>query len=434
MRFTTPNFLRILTAAYEAPHTPSLYLSITDRNDQLTFMPPEDHATPTQNPSPGVAVGEKNGASPNHVAGGAGVQSAFSNVLYGSLSAECVVRRASKVLEVLGTLNGDGGLARPAGVDLVENIHARLLEWSRGEHGRSVPSARTCAPVRVDTSEQARREFFGLGVGDRVLSTEGEATVLGATRHSLWVAVDSTSLSSACSLSFRRGPRVWGSEGPDMRQEDTSRGNRGHNISAAAATATSSPSLQRIVGRRGSKVTPWSRSTVRRIIGRPEDYVVSRHPTSADSVDHPDAVSSKEDLGSTGQHDSAGTAASVVVDHLSKDEVQNMMSRWTPTMDETLGHHLTDLAYSVAVANPLDLPFNALKKLPPSTDMFPSESPLAPANVWARATLLLYVNDLVLPLLPLLDTSSDGRGPLSALVRKCRHLLLKQTKLSLLDK
>lgn len=380
-------------------------------------------------------MSEKNRASPTRVAGGADVQSAFSNVLYGALSAECIVRRASKVLEVLGALNTDGGLNSPAGVDLVESIHARLLEWSRGEHGRLVPSARTCAPVRVDTSEQARREFFGLGVGDRVLSAEGEATVLGSTRHSLWVAVDPTSLSSACSLGFRRGPRVWGSELPDMTQDDTSCGNRGHNISPpAAAIANSNSSHQRITGRRGNKVTSWSRSTVRGIIGRPEDYVVSRHPTSAGQVELPSAATSNDNLDGNGQHEAKGEATSVVVDHLLKDELQIMMSRWTQTMDETLGRHLTNLAHSVAVASPLDLPFNALEKLLPSTDMFPSESPIAPIDVWARATLLLYVNDLVLPLLPLIDTSSDGRGPLSASVHKCRHLLFKHTKLSLLDK
>ncbi|CAN0000230.1 unnamed protein product [Ectocarpus sp. 13 AM-2016] len=86
------------------------------------------------------------------------------------------------------------------------------------------------------------------------------------------------------------------------------------------------------------------------------------------------------------------------------------------------------------VATPLDLPFNVLEKLPLSTEMFPGTDPVAPAEIWARTALLLYVNDLVLPLLPLISTTQGGRGPLGTLIHKFRHLIFKTTKLELLDK
>lgn len=371
-------------------------------------MPPADHAAPTPMPSPDVNVGEKSGVGAARVGG----------VLYGTFSAECVVRRASKVLEVLGALNGDSGLASPAGVELVDAVRSRLLRWSQGEHEKSVPSARTCAPVRVDTSDQARRDLFGLGAGDRVLSAEGEATVLGATRHSLWVTVEATSSPSASSPGFHRGPRAWGSEVADMQQEDESRGNSGHDSPSSSHRSHS--------GARGSKIAAWSRCTVRQIIGRPEEYVVSRHTTRTDSA---------EQLGAAMNEDIRdSTVAASVVNLLGPDEIRNMLSRWTPSMDEALGRHISSLADSMAVASPLDLPFNALEQLPSSKDMLLRAPSVAPAEVRARATLLLYVNDLVLPLLPLIDTAYGKRGPLGALVHKFRYLLFRQAKLLLLNK
>ena len=376
------------------------------RSDQLTFIPPEDHAAPTPMPSPDVDVGGKSGVGAALVGG----------ILYGTFSAECVVRRASKVLEVLGALSDDNGLATPAGAELVDAVRSRLFGWSRGEHGKSVPSARMCAPVRVDTSDQARRDLFGLGAGDRVLSAEGEATVLGATRHSLWVTVEATSSSSASSPSLYRGPRAWGSEVADMRQEHESRCTSGHNSPGSSHRSRS----------RGIKIASWSRGTVRQIIGRPEEYVVSRQTTQTDSVEEFDAADTSEHV-----RDSATVGDSAV--DLGPDEVQTILSRWTASMDEALGRHLSSLADSVAVASPLDLPFNALEQLPSPKEMFPRATSVAPAEVRARATLLLYVNDLVLPLLPLVDTAVANRGPLGDLVHKFRHLLFRQGKVLLLD-
>lgn len=151
------------------------------RGDQLTLVPPDDHATCVLGP-PSVAYGdEKRGGTPPRVGSNVDITKTSSNALYGTFSAECVVRRASKALEVLGILIEDCGIESPAGIHLVKDIKAYLLRWSKGEHGRLLSSA-NALPVRLDTSQQVRQDFCGLGIGDRVMSAEGEATVLGATR------------------------------------------------------------------------------------------------------------------------------------------------------------------------------------------------------------------------------------------------------------
>lgn len=404
------------------------------RTDQLTFIPQGEDSAPSHLLSSSGGVDEKNGKNPRRVGGRLEARNTSCSIIYGAFSAECVVRRAAKAVEVLGVLHDHVRFANsPARAELAENICSRLREWSRGEHGRSVPSARSCAPVRLDTSEQARRDLFGLGVGDRVLSAEGEAVVLGATKHSLWVEVEPTSSSSANSSGFSRGSRAWDPERGESGQEDASQENRGHNASSAETTAMSSPRHRRIVGRRGSRIMSWSRCTVRQIFNNPEDYVVSRHETPLVSEERLTIAKDVGDRDDGGQDEVDGVAASTI-DHLRADEVRNMLSRWTRAMDEQLEHHLTKLADSVAVASPLDLPFDALRKLPPSNVLFPYESPIAPAEVWARVALLLYVNDLILPLLPLVDTSSDDRGPLSMLIHKCKHLVFQVAKISFLDR
>jgi len=209
-----------------------------------------------------------------------------------------------------------------------------------------------------------------------------------------------------------------------MSQEGESRVDGGHSMSAAEVTETSSrlDEIQCALGRRRSKITSWSRSTVRQIVGRPEEYVVSRHTTPTGSADQPGvAMNDKGQIGAVNNG------------HLCAGEVRTMLARWTHAMDEALGHHLASLADSMGVSSPLDLPFSALGSLPQPKEMFPDVSYVTPAEVWARATLLLYVNDLALPLLSLIDTALDINGPLSVLVHKCRSLLFRQAKLSLLD-
>lgn len=343
-------------------------------------------------------------------------------MVYGTFIAECVVRRASKALEILGVLTQAGGLEGPAGVGLVEDIRFRLVRWSRGEQGRSCSSAYACAPVNLDTSHRARQDFFGLGAGDRIVSAGEEATVLGATKHSIWVSVESASSpSSTRPPTLDQGFRAWDSGKADKNQEDSCRGHRGHSSGVEVVATGPSPPQRSIFGRPGSKTTSWSRSIVRQIVSLPEDFTVSRR-TPPEESDRPNG----KNHGGKVEHD---------VDLLRTGELRILLARWTPAMDEELARRLDQLAESMAVLTPLELPLEAIieQNLPVASALaFPLTASIAPVEVWARATLLLYVNELVLPLLPLVNTKSPERGPLGALLHKCRRLILTATKMSLL--
>lgn len=346
-------------------------------------------------------------------------------MVYGTFIAECVVRRASKALEILGVLTQAGGLEGPAGVGLVEDIRLRLVRWSRGEQGRSCSSAYACAPVNLDTSHRARQDFFGVGVGDRIVSAGGEATVLGATKHSIWVTVEAASSpSSACPPALDQGLRAWDSEKVDKNQEDSCRGHRGQSPGVEVVATGPSPSHRSIFGKPGSKTTSWSRSIVRQIVGLPEFFTISRC-TPPEESDHDIGKNHGGDVHDV-QHD---------VDIIRTGELPILLARWTPAMDEELARRLDQLAESMAVSTPLELPLEAItvQHLPVVSALaFPLTASMAPVEVWARATLLLYVNELVLPLLPLVNTKSAECGPLGALLHKCRQLILTATKMSLL--
>ena len=216
------------------------------------------------------------GAGPTRVGGAADTQIAQSDVVYGTFIAECVVRRASKALEILGVLTEVGGFESPAGVGFIEDIRLRLIRWSRGEQGRLCSSTYACVPVNLDTSQRARQHFFGLGAGDRIISADGEAVVLGATKHSVWVSVEAASPPSARPPALDRGLLAWDSGISDKNQEDSCRGHKGHTSAIAVATSGSSPSHRSMFGRLGSKTTSWSRSVVRQIVSHPEEFTVSR--------------------------------------------------------------------------------------------------------------------------------------------------------------
>lgn len=116
----------------------------------------------------------------------------------------------------------------------------------------------------------------------------------------------------------------------------------------------------------------------------------------------------------------------------SSAELQGILSRWTPSMDEELRRRLERIADSMALDTPLDIPFTVLGNVLPSMNRPALISHISSIDLRARATLLLQVNDLVLPLLPLLNASNGSRWPLASLVRKCRHLLFSEAKLSFL--
>lgn len=107
-------------------------------------------------------------------------------------------------------------------------------------------------------------------------------------------------------------------------------------------------------------------------------------------------------------------------------------------MDDELRRHLEESIQKPSAAHDycsLDVPSEVLRNLLASLLLEPSPalmtSQLSTAEIRARVALLLHVNDLVLPLLPLLDASHGTRGPLGALVRKHRRLLFTKAKLSL---
>lgn len=150
---------------------------IFDRNDQLTLLPPDAHGTPIEH----AAGGNGGAASSEREADALQMDCA---ALHGTFSAECVIRRAAKSLEVLEILTEPQEFESLRGRKLVEIIMAGLDQRMAGHHQRSLPSSHACTPVRLDVSERARRDFLGLGTGDRVVSADGEATVIGASR---WV-------------------------------------------------------------------------------------------------------------------------------------------------------------------------------------------------------------------------------------------------------
>lgn len=161
---------------------------VIGRNDQLTFVPADEHtlySTPMLSP----VHDEEQHRRDCHMRHGSSadqVRGLLLMALHGTFSAECVIRRAATALEVLETLatSKDDIWERPSGSRLVQSVWSCLEKcWSNGYPGTMwLPSSHACAPVRLDTSEHIRRDFFGLGRGDRVVSAEGLATVLGATR------------------------------------------------------------------------------------------------------------------------------------------------------------------------------------------------------------------------------------------------------------
>lgn len=161
--------------------------------------------------------------------------------------------------------------------------------------------------------------------------------------------------------------------------------------------------------RRERRVASWSRRTVRQIIGRPKEYVVSRvelpvkmaRPKSATSAD-----AQAWNGGAASNHEEEGRApAECILPDKAELKTTLRSSQWTRAKDEELRRRL---------------------------DVCPVIASFESAELRVRAALVLHVNDLVLPLLPLVNTSAGGRGPLGVLMRKCRHLILNEAKLSLL--
>lgn len=357
-------------------------------------------------------------------------ENSFPSVLHGSFPAECLIRRAAKAFEVLDVLTKEGGLETPAGCSLVDSTRSCLTQWSKGQLGRSVSPAYGCTPVRVNTSEEARQHFFGLGAGDRVISADGEATILGATTHSLWVSVDAPPSSPGSFPTFGRESRAWDSQMIDIDRNGVDEHGKSHESGGQGDRALSRRLHSSSAGGQEAKIVSWFRSSVRRIVSHPEDFVISRVATPVDSAERSIPSSSSNDYGeSCGQQEA--DVGGIVPENLNIDDVRRAVSAWTPAMDEELVFRLNMFAESLALVSPLELPFDIVEDLPTDEAAFPLTASIRIDNVRARASLLFYVNNLVLPILPYVDASS-GRGALGHLIRKCKHLIFKETKLSLL--
>lgn len=354
------------------------------------------------------------------------VEHGISSVLHGSFSAECLIRRATKAFEVLDVLTREGGLETPTGSSLVESTRSCLIRWSKGQLGRSVSPAYCCTPVRVNTSEEARQHFFGLGAGDRVISADGGATILGATTHSLWVSVDAPPSSPGSFPIFGRESREWDSHMVDTDRNGVDEHGKGHELSGQGDLTLLSRVHPSSAGGQEVKIVSWFRSNVRRIVSHPEDFVIRRVETPVDSAERKINSSSSKDDG-----ESEADVRGIAPNNLSIDDVRRAVSAWTPAMDEELVCRLDMFAESLALVSPLELPFDILQDLPTGEATFPLTASMRIDSVRARASLLFYVNNLVLHILPYVGGASE-RGALGYLIRKCKHLIFKEAKLSLL--
>lgn len=157
------------------------FLTCAARGDQLTLIPPDASAAYTTSSYPAYDAEHFQSSSvPRNVGGKASGTS--STPPHCTFSAECVVRRAAKVLDVLQILSDDERSRNSVGVRLLQETLSDIERSCSRPCRISLPSSHVCSPVLLDASEKIRETFHGLGAGDRVLSAEGEGTILGATR------------------------------------------------------------------------------------------------------------------------------------------------------------------------------------------------------------------------------------------------------------
>lgn len=241
--------------------------------------------------------------------------------------------------------------------------------------------------------------------------------------------------SSASTTGLGQGTQTWSADVTNGQPYNITKRVNGVNTPVISDTTPEwMASPAGVSGLRKSKILPWSRRTVRQITSRPEEYEISRgaalmsaqRSASVATVNAHDGVSAGTRRDEDGMTAAESKAANTT-------ELQTLFARlWTPAMDNETRQSLERASDSFARGCSLNVPSEALRNLPASLDTFSPTHHLSSAEIRVRAALLLHVNDLVAPLLPLLDTSAGGRGPLGALVRKSRHLLFTKTKLSLL--
>lgn len=270
-----------------------------------------------------------------------------------------------------------------------------------------------------------------------------------ASRHSLWVLLKaSSSIASEAAEISSQSAAIWNSKQPEGKHE-AGDSMQGACDSVASLAGVSVPLRTGIPPRPEANIASWPRRVIRQITNHPDKYVISRVEPSA-KLEVPGSKSSTTTAGRGEGDDSRGKGYRSGTGQTNGERYEErsmrqedgfklpdaaklkvMLSGWTRAMDEELKRMLDTLAESAAFGSLLCFPFVSLES-PPNPATFPLISAVAPADIRARAALLLHVNELILPLLPLVDTATHGRGYLGASIRKYRHVLLHKAKLSVL--
>ncbi|CAM9188437.1 unnamed protein product, partial [Discosporangium mesarthrocarpum] len=338
-------------------------VSMYNTNDQLTLIPPEEDTESS------CGVQRQNSFSaPHQCTDISAAPEAPIRAPQGTFTAECVVRRAGRAMEVLRALTAPRkSTIKREGFDLVLPSHLLglvrlyLKRWALGKSMSVVQSSHPSAPVQIDTSASACQPFFGLRTGDRIASSGGVATVLGAARHCLWYVLLPAEAAGAWSYEAKQSSPTNGLKADKGGEVDAGK----TPFSAATSTlavqvpgdqATRAP-IARFAKFSNLKVRAWSRRVVAEMISCPEEYVIShRVPKIRTEAPQPKEgsvhINFSQDKGEGHGEDQESNGVLA----LSLEDLSVMFEKWTPAMDSDLCDHLGDLAESLGV-DPLQLPY-----------------------------------------------------------------------------
>ena len=244
---------------------------------------------------------------------------------------------------------------------------ARVWEWWRcWQRGlvQYVATEDSGRRLRCDLSQNACAAF-GLFAGDRVKVPAGIATVLGCAEHKLWYCLD-------------------------------------HSSALATPRVEKTCCAPGVAGEQRGAARSWSRKEIFELRGTAEFAIFSSKFASQEYARH-----------------------SVVADDVPVEQMLEWFESWTPKMDARLvrgierlskGRHPFVPLYSELVEEDIGSPDSALHTTTLGSLLFPElaqklpKSQIGPA-VRARVALVLHLDELVSPLLPLLDLTESLRGP-----------------------
>lgn len=272
-------------------------------------------------------------------------------------------------------------------------------------------------------------------------------------RHSLWVILeDNANFLAESHVEREKDSSVGdpGAVGDKPEQGQNTHGKRGLMDVTDGVVLSTRPALAL---RPKCNIVALSRREVRRITSQPGNFATTLIESSMDKTsENPTCVTSGGDDGGAGGEGGEGgegtgcsedgretmerCESSVEADFCSNVAntvgAEPTLSGWTRAMDGELRRYLDHMTEYFGAIGLFHVPFGALDQLP-DADQFPLICTVPPAALRARVALVLHVNELVLPLLPLVDTTIGGCGKLGALIRAQRHIILNKAKLSLLN-